>query len=285
MIDELLRVSPQATVLAVSVEGRGDEGYPVVQRFLSGAGPHVREWGPLGVTGDPVVVLRQDLLALRRAEGSERPHVVLALPANLDVLSLLVELWRARVASGPLTDLTIGQGACGDHGGRLRWVRTDLRTPDWVTALDEDGKPGTFDAVLSSTALHWLGPPELVAVYRAAATLLKPGGVLINADYLPAGPRNKRIKAASVAVNARRQSAALARGAEDWETWWKSAESVPALSEAVDARRGIWAEGAKNEWASPGIGYHEAALREAGFAEVDVVWQDLEERVLIALMP
>ncbi len=123
--------------------------------------------------------------------------------------------------------LTIGQGACGDHGGRLRWVRTDLRTPDWVTALGEDGKPGTFDAVLSSTALHWLGPPELVAVYRAAATLLKPGGVLINADYLPAGPRNKRIRAASAAVNARRQSAALARGAEDWETWWKRAESVP----------------------------------------------------------
>ncbi|MBX9359640.1 oligopeptide/dipeptide ABC transporter ATP-binding protein [Streptomyces sp. WAC04114] len=181
--------------------------------------------------------------------------------------------------------LTIGQGACGDHDGRLRWVRTDLRNPDWVTALDEDGRPGTFDAVLSSTALHWLSPPELVAVYRAAATLLKPGGVLINADYLPAGPRNKRIRGACAAVNARRQSAALAGGAEDWETWWKRAESVPALGEAVETRRRIWPEGTKDEWASPGVDYHEAALREAGFAEVDVVWQDLEERVLIALMP
>ncbi len=58
-----------------------------------------------------------------------------------------------------------------------------------------------------------------------------------------------------------------------------------ALSEAVDTRRRIWPEGAKDEWASPGVDYHEVALCEAGFAEVDVVWQDLDERVLIALMP
>ncbi|WP_282701394.1 GTP-binding protein [Streptomyces sp. CC219B] len=104
VVDALLRVSPQATVLAVSVEDRGDEGYPVVQRSFSGTGPHGREPGPLGVTGDPVVILRQDLVALRRAAGPGRPHVVLALPATLDVLPFLVELWRARVASGPLTD-------------------------------------------------------------------------------------------------------------------------------------------------------------------------------------
>ncbi|MCZ1014165.1 GTP-binding protein [Streptomyces noursei] len=104
VVDQVLRLSPEATVLAVSVEGREDGGYPVVQRFLSGTGTSARESSPQGVTGDPVVVLRQDLLALRRAPGPGRTHVVLALPATVEVIPFLAELWRARVASGPLTD-------------------------------------------------------------------------------------------------------------------------------------------------------------------------------------
>ncbi len=59
---------------------------------------------------------------------------------------------------------------------------------------------------------------------------------------------------------------------------------MPALSEAIDTRRQIWPEGTMDEWLHPGIDYHETALREAGFTEVEVVWQDLGERVLIALM-
>lgn len=181
--------------------------------------------------------------------------------------------------------LAIGEGAHGDHGGRLRWVRADLRRTDWVDALGMDGEPGTFDAVLSSTALHWLTPPELIAVYRAAATLLKPGGVLINADFLPVGPGNRRIRAACSAINAGRQSSAIARGAEDWESWWKNVESTSVLGDAVTARAEVWHEGIASGWSKPGVSYHVAALREAGFAEVEMVWQDLEERVMIALMP
>ncbi|WP_405496407.1 hypothetical protein [Streptomyces sp. NBC_00096] len=36
VVDHLLRASPRATVLAVSVQDRGS-GYPVMQRFTSGA--------------------------------------------------------------------------------------------------------------------------------------------------------------------------------------------------------------------------------------------------------
>ncbi|MFD9334977.1 hypothetical protein ACFWBF_11310 [Streptomyces sp. NPDC060028] len=101
VVDHLLRASPRAAVLAVSIQDRGS-GYPVVQRFTSGAGTQLRENLTRGATGDPVVILRQDLLAIRRA--MTRPHVILALPQELDVLPLLVELWRPRIGVSSLGD-------------------------------------------------------------------------------------------------------------------------------------------------------------------------------------
>lgn len=100
-VDQLLSAAPDAAVLAVSIQSR-DAKYPVVQRLLSGVGPTLREAASLGATGDPVVILRQALLSVRHAAGC--PHVILALPGNLDVLPFLVELWRAPVGSSSLAD-------------------------------------------------------------------------------------------------------------------------------------------------------------------------------------
>ena len=58
--------------------------------------------------------------------------------------------------------LALGEGALGDRNGRLRWVHADLRDPSWATAVG----PDRFDAVVSTTALHWLSPSQLAAVYR-----------------------------------------------------------------------------------------------------------------------
>jgi trans-aconitate methyltransferase len=57
--------------------------------------------------------------------------------------------------------MAIGQNTLGDAGGRLTWIKADLRSASWTAAL-QDLAP--FDAVLSSTALHWLTPGELVIV-------------------------------------------------------------------------------------------------------------------------
>lgn len=99
-VEQLLRLSPRAVLLAVSFQGQ-ETGHPVVQRFLSSTDASVRE-ATWGATGDPVVILRQDLMSLRRCSGPV--HVILALPGDVDVLPFLVELWRARVASGSLGD-------------------------------------------------------------------------------------------------------------------------------------------------------------------------------------
>ncbi|WP_373293209.1 hypothetical protein [Saccharothrix coeruleofusca] len=57
--------------------------------------------------------------------------------------------------------------------------------------------------MLSSTALHWLDPAVLVSTYRRAFRLLRPEGVLLNADYLP-HPPGSRLRAARDAVAGRR---------------------------------------------------------------------------------
>ncbi|MFF5077249.1 class I SAM-dependent methyltransferase [Actinoplanes sp. NPDC000266] len=173
--------------------------------------------------------------------------------------------------------LAVGEGALGDQGGRLRWVRADLRDPSWPEALGA----GSFDAVLSSTALHWLSPADLAGVYRAAAGLLRDGGVLINADYMPL-PAGGRLRAACVAIDEARQRAAIEGGADSWADWWAAAGERPELAQALEERRELWPEGSR-EWTGASLEFQTAALTEAGFAEAGVVWQDLEERVLAAI--
>lgn len=175
--------------------------------------------------------------------------------------------------------LRLGAGALGDHGGRLQWVQADLRDPAWVHTLGQD----SFDAVISTTATHWLTPPELARVYRELARLLRPGGVLLNGDYLPLPAQLTRIRAAIKAVDEHRQAAALARGSEAWQHWWDVLRDEPALRDAFAQRARLWPQGVATEERSAGLAFHEAALLEAGFGEVGVVWQDLEERVLLAL--
>lgn len=174
--------------------------------------------------------------------------------------------------------LTIGQGALGDMDGRLRWVRADLRDPQWATTVSDDG----FDAVLSTTATHWLQPHELAAVYRDVAGLLRPGGILLNGDGLYYPHSQPRIRAAVDAVDQRRQKQAVDRGAEAWNDWWDALRGEPALQQAFAERDRIFPAEGRPRRSPPTLAFHEAALLEAGFEEVGTVWQDLHKRILLA---
>lgn len=65
-------------------------------------------------------------------------------------------------------------------------VRQDLRKARWTQAI------GTgFDVVYSLQSLHDLGGRDsLSAVYGTALALLKPGGLLLNADFIEAMPQD-----------------------------------------------------------------------------------------------
>lgn len=189
--------------------------------------------------------------------------------------------------------LAVGEGALGDMGGRLRWVQADLRSPDWPSLLGED----RFDAVLSSTALHWLGPAELVTVYAQAKSLLADGGVLMNFDAFCFPRTTPRIREAVNRIDVQRQREAMDQGDEGWGNWWEALRKEPALKDAFASRDRLFARGPETEnvfqphpdadvadgptkltW-----GFHEAALLAAGFSEVVSIWQDLHKRVLLAI--
>lgn len=215
-------------------------------------------------------LLPPDLVALDLAAGPGS--------ASTRLLRRLPGARSVAVDADPVL-LRLGEGAQGDHGGRLRWARADLRDPGWVDAVG----PEAFDAVISTTALHWLNPPDLARLYRQLAAMLRPGGVLLNGDLLPLPGHLPRIQAALETVDEQRQTAALARGSDAWQQWWDTLRDEPALCEAFAERDRLWATGTGTGQLAAGLAFHEAALLEAGFAEVGVVWQDLGERVLMAL--
>ncbi len=75
----------------------------------------------------------------------------------------------------------LGQKVYGDAGGRLTWVNQDIADPEWERII---GRLGPFDAVASTTALHYLKASTLTAVYEVVWRLLRPGGVFVDGDHL-----------------------------------------------------------------------------------------------------
>lgn len=175
--------------------------------------------------------------------------------------------------------LAMGQAVLGDMGGRLRWVEADLMKPDWVSHLETS----SVDAVLSTTALHWLAPEYLTRVYRELGDLIRPGGVFLNGDNMTFAPHLPSFQQLSEIVRQRRDEEAFKRqGLEDWQSWWDALAAEPALKElfAERERRFAWKTAG---WHTPIFDVHEAALRDAGFREVGVIWQRFNNRVLLAI--
>jgi SAM-dependent methyltransferase len=175
--------------------------------------------------------------------------------------------------------VALGKGALGTAGGRLRWVEADLAAPGWFDALGE----APVDAVLSSTALHWLGPDELTRLYAGVSRLLRPGGLFLNADtvaYGPASPTFGRLDR-DVLDQLWSDAAFAARGIETAEQWWEAFSAEPAAAPLLAARARRFA--GKQRPAPPDVDFHLAALRAAGFREVGTIRQVLSDRVLMAV--
>jgi SAM-dependent methyltransferase len=175
--------------------------------------------------------------------------------------------------------LALGQGALGDLGDRMRWVEADLRDLTWLDQLGES----SVDAVLSSTALHWLDSSELARLLRQLAVLIRPGGVFLNGDHIWLGPQYPALGQVLRRVKEQRQGEALARlGAEDWQHWWQEFAAEPEVEHLVlerhrrFARRGV-------ESTEPITEFFLAGLYDAGFSEAAVVWQSFDHGVLMAI--
>jgi SAM-dependent methyltransferase len=206
---------------------------------------------------------------------------------------LLDRFPRARCLAVDLDPVlqAMGQRVYGTCDGRLRWVDADLRDADWPRQLEAQ----PVDAVLSTTALHWLTAEELTRLYRQLGALVREGGVVLNGDTIRFGPSLPTFRRVGAALEERtRRQSHEGRGIEDWERWWMALEAEPGLAELFAERRRRFAwrdlEPGKRFSARPTQGatgpvidLHEGALRNAGFREVNAIWQRLEDRVLMAV--
>lgn len=167
--------------------------------------------------------------------------------------------------------------------GSLRFADHDLRVPGWSGAL---GLERTADAAVSTTALHWLPPDALAAMYAEVATVLRPGGLVLNGDHLTederAAPTLARLGRALIEREEHRR--APGGYGETWEGWWDAVKADPALADLV-AERTSRAFAPEHHGSPSGrLDVHVDALRAAGFGEVGTIWQRGDDRLLCAVL-
>lgn len=171
--------------------------------------------------------------------------------------------------------MQVGRGALGSLGGRLEWVDARLGSPGWTDRLPS----GRFDAAFSTTALHWLTGPALRRTYRDLGRLLRPGGIFLNGDRLPWDANRTDLSRIAQRVRRVRFGPNEKSRWAGWEEWWADAKRLPALRAAFEEQARRHSEHPIGE--DLPLSVHERALRSAGFRTVAVVWQDLENRVLL----
>ena len=160
-------------------------------------------------------------------------------------------------------------GAAGPRPGRLARPagpplhRLDLRVPGWS---DRAGLDRPADAAVSTTALHWLAEPELRALYAELATVLAPGGVLLNGDHMEEDPaRAPTLARLGDALIRREEQRRFPDGhPENWKDWWTAVLADPALAGPVAERERRRYREDHHGSETLGLRTHLDALRAAG---------------------
>ena len=187
-------------------------------------------------------------------------------PGSL-MVSLLESFPEAEVFgvdSEPLM-LLLARERLAEFNDRSRLVLADLREPSWSESL-----PVPVDAVVSATALHWLSPEALAALYGQLAQILRPGGIFLNADH--AGSDYAPIQTAWERHRDEMRREEGITGAEDWYGFWEAyARALDVDIQRIRQRFAAAWEGAPEEGLP--LAWHLDQLRANGFTAVDCFWR------------
>jgi SAM-dependent methyltransferase len=218
-----------------------------------------------------------------------RPPRVLDLAGGTGTIALrtLARFPRARVTvldQDPVL-LAIAEASLRERG---TVVDADLADPGWQAKLPTDGvdrttptgrgdkapqTAGGFDAVLTATALHWLPAERVATLYAEIREVLRPGGIVVNADHMP--EESLPLLSERLREHGRQQREAryAAGAATSWPDWWRIVAEDEFLAPRAAERERIYPVGHHSqEWTPPAI-WHVDALRVAGFTEAGVLWR------------
>ena len=162
------------------------------------------------------------------------------------------------------TLLLLAEKRLAAFGDRAQIVLADLREETWLAGI-----PKTCDAIVSATALHWLNPEQLASLYGQIATLLRPGGIFLNADHVASD--HPVIQAAWSKQRAESLAAQPDPAADDWDGFISAylatlgAGAAAARQQALGGWQGV-------EDGMP-LAWHFQHLRQVGFPTVDCFWR------------
>jgi hypothetical protein len=172
--------------------------------------------------------------------------------------------------------LKIASATFADDDERVRIVRADLRGPSWAEAVPE---PQVDSVVLDGPALAARGCC-LPAVPRSW-WLIRRGGVVAHTEQMPM-VELPRLGAALAGIDHQRRIGTADRRRR-WDAWWTRAASDPQLKAATAQRRAVFETNYPTEEFMPPADWHLAALTNAGFAEVGLVWRSGTGAVVAAV--
>ena len=166
--------------------------------------------------------------------------------------------------------LAIGQGV--SESDRIQFVQTDFRDTGWWEPYE-----GTFDLVMSSTALHWLSMENLKRLYGWAYRALKHSGWFFSSDHIASDDPEMQARYRQM-LRQQQQAAFRAAEVDDWDGFWQNLnrELGSSNSSASCSEEELW-EGTDDGQTRE---FHIEALRECGFEQVSFHWQDLGEAVI-----
>ncbi len=173
--------------------------------------------------------------------------------------------------------LAMGQHIANYRTDRIRFLQVDIRNEGWWAVYD-----GTFDLVLSATALHWLSAENLAGTYRRVYKALKPGGWLMNSDHMASDDPQTQTRYREM-LRAKQKTAFSESGADNWDAFWDRLGGELGNLDLLKIRNEeeCW-EGSDDGQPKQ---FHFDTSRECGFEKVEFHWQDLGEAVIGARKP
>ena len=173
--------------------------------------------------------------------------------------------------------LKLAKSNASRYGSRIKVLEYDLKGNDWAAGLADEG----LDAIVSTTALHWIPRNNLSNVYENFYKLLKDGGIFMDGDHFRSNSDSVDLHEMYSKIRNKISKLNISREkAMNWEEWWGYISNSEIFREELMERAKRYASGSHDQNVS--LEEHIDILNHAGFSSTGVIWQYLDNRVLFA---